>query len=138
MNVLARQLLGMLSGLALAGCGDNAISAIGPTPSPSPVVLSATPSTYTFALDHNAPQLITVTRSSGAFASLLLSVADPQHCRHHRPDAGRSERYVFDHPNRARLDDGKGDRSNRRNDCGACEHRIVWSPCIDARGSATC
>jgi hypothetical protein len=79
MNVRAWQLLGVLTGLALAGCGgyypDRGV--VGPMPSPSPVTLSATPSTYAFALDHNAPQLVNVTRSSGTFASLLLSVADP-------------------------------------------------------------
>src|SRR5450755_2771203 len=76
MDVLVRRLLGVMGGLALAGCGVNLASTVGAT-SPPRAALSATPATFTFALDHNAPQVVTVTRSSGTFTSVLLSVADP-------------------------------------------------------------
>jgi hypothetical protein len=73
MNVSAQKTLILVCGLVLAGCsGGNS------SPSPQQVVtLSASPATYTFPLDDNTPEPVSVTRSNGTFTSLALGVADP-------------------------------------------------------------
>ena len=75
MNLVARNTLVALMLAALAGCGGGGSSA---APPPMQVVtLSATPTTFTFPLNDNTPEPVSVVRSAGAFASLGLSVGDP-------------------------------------------------------------
>jgi hypothetical protein len=68
----------LLFALIPAACGSSANYCRSCVSYPGAgAVLSATPSAYTFPLDDNTPEPIIVTRSSGSFASLTLSVADP-------------------------------------------------------------
>lgn len=77
MNVSAQKTLIVVCGLVLAGCsGGNSSPSPQPT-TPQVVTLSASPATYTFPLDNNTPEPVSVTRSNGTFTSLALGVADP-------------------------------------------------------------
>lgn len=62
-------------GLMVAGCsgGNSAPSYYSGTPA----TLLAKPAQYTFSLDNNTPETVSVTRAAGTFSSLGLSVADP-------------------------------------------------------------
>ncbi len=70
---LSRKTLVALVAIALAGCGGGGSSA---APA-QPVTLSATPATFTFPLNDNTPEPVSVARSTGTFASLGVSVSDP-------------------------------------------------------------
>ncbi|MDQ2663377.1 MAG: hypothetical protein M3Y18_04990 [Candidatus Eremiobacteraeota bacterium] len=61
---------------AMTACGSTAPSSM-LAKTGSPATLAISPASYAFNLDQNAPQTITVTRSSGNFTSLTLSIADP-------------------------------------------------------------
>lgn len=73
MNLVARNILVGLLLLALGGCGGGGSSA---APAQS-VTLSVAPAAFTFPLNDNTPEPVSVMRSTGAFASLGLSVGDP-------------------------------------------------------------
>ena len=75
MSLVARNTLVGLVLVALAGCGGGG-SSRSAAPAQS-VTLSATPAAYTFPLDDNTPEPVSIGRSTGAFASLGLSVGDP-------------------------------------------------------------
>ncbi len=78
MSLFARKTLVALVVVALAGCGGGGSSGGSSPAAPAqPVTLSATPATFTFPLDDNTPEPISVARSAGTFASLGLSVGDP-------------------------------------------------------------
>ena len=77
MNLFARKTLVVLVVAALAGCGGGGSSGGSPAAPAQPVTLSATPAAFTFPLNDNTPEPVSVTRSAGTFASLGLSVGDP-------------------------------------------------------------
>jgi len=60
-----------LTAVAFAGAG-----CAGSTSPASPVVLTASPSSYAFALNETAPKAITVSRSVGSFSSVTAATSD--------------------------------------------------------------
>ncbi len=74
MNLIARSVFVGLLLTAFAGCGGGGSSA---TPTMQSVTLSANPAAFTFPLNDNTPEPVSVTRSAGPFSSLALSIGDP-------------------------------------------------------------
>ncbi len=68
--------LAAVSALAVAACSSGPLAVAHPLPSPS-VTIAASPSSFVFSLNQTAPQVVTVTRSSGSFAGLTALASDP-------------------------------------------------------------
>jgi len=76
MQLLSPNVLIFAFAATFAGCSSDQRGGH-PQPCTGCIVLSTTPTAYTFPLDNNTPEPVTVTRSRGSFSSLSLSVGDP-------------------------------------------------------------